>query len=46
MKKELLVIEDFNKFDLEKLYLMYDLTFLDKIRVNGVGADVYQVDED
>jgi hypothetical protein len=42
----ILVIEDFNKFDLEKLYHMYDVTFLDKIRVNGVGADVYQIDKD
>jgi hypothetical protein len=42
----ILVIEDFNKFDLEKLYTIYDMTFLDKIRVNGVGADVYQIDKD
>src|SRR5659263_66557 len=42
----ILVIEDFNKFDLEKLYIMYNMTFLDKIRVNGVGADVYQIDKD
>ena len=42
----ILVIEDFNKFDLEKLYIGYDLTFLDKIRVNGVGADIYQIDKD
>jgi len=42
----ILVIEDFNKFDLDKLYLMYDMTFLEKIRVNGVGADVYQIDKD
>jgi cbb3-type cytochrome oxidase subunit 3 len=42
----ILVIEDFNKFDLEKLYTMYDMTLLEKIRVNGVGVDVYQIDKD
>lgn len=41
----ILVIEDFNKFDLEKLYSMYDITLLKQVRVNGVGADVYQIDE-
>ena len=42
----ILVIEDFNKFDLEKLYNMYDVTLLKQIRVNGVGADVYEIDKD
>jgi 4-amino-4-deoxy-L-arabinose transferase-like glycosyltransferase len=42
----IIVLEDFNKFDLEKLDHMYDMTLLDKIRVNGVGADVYQIDKD
>jgi 4-amino-4-deoxy-L-arabinose transferase-like glycosyltransferase len=42
----ILVIEDFNKFDFEKLYSMYDLTLLEQIRVNGVGADVYQIEKD
>ncbi len=42
----ILVIEDFNKFDLEKLYSMYDVTFLKHIRVNGVGADVYKIEKD
>ncbi|PWB50383.1 MAG: hypothetical protein C3F06_12505 [Candidatus Methanoperedenaceae archaeon] len=40
----ILVIEDFNRFDLEKLYNMYDVTLLKQIRVNGVGADVYEID--
>jgi 4-amino-4-deoxy-L-arabinose transferase-like glycosyltransferase len=42
----ILVIENFNNFDLETLDIMYDIIFLDKIRVNGVGADVYQIDKD
>ena len=42
----ILVIEDFNILDLEKMYDMYNVTFLKKIRVNGVGADVYQIDKD
>ena len=42
----ILVIEDFNRFDLEKLYNMYDVTLLKQIRVNGVGADVYGIDKD
>lgn len=42
----ILVIEDFNKFDLEKMYDMYDVTFLKQIRVNGVGADVYLIEKD
>ena len=42
----ILVIEDFNKFDLEKMYNMYNVTFLKQIRVNGVGADVYLIDKD
>ena len=42
----LLVIENFNMFDLEKLYNMYNVTLLKQIRVNGVGADVYQIDKD
>lgn len=40
----ILVIENFNMFDLEKLYNMYNVTLLKQIRVNGVGADVYQID--
>lgn len=42
----ILIIENFNKFDLEKLYSMYDLTLLKQIRINGVGADVYLVEKD
>lgn len=42
----ILVIEDFNRFDLEKLYNMYDVTLLKQIRVNGVGADVYEINKD
>lgn len=41
----ILVIEDFNRFDLEKLYNKYDVTLLKQIRVNGVGADVYMIDQ-
>ncbi|MCZ7362283.1 MAG: hypothetical protein O8C58_02925 [Candidatus Methanoperedens sp.] len=41
----ILVIEDFNKFDIEKLYDMYDVRFLKKIKVKGMGVDVYQVDK-
>ncbi len=41
-----LVIEDFNKYDLEKLYTMYDVTLLKQIRVNGLGADVHKIDKD
>jgi 4-amino-4-deoxy-L-arabinose transferase-like glycosyltransferase len=42
----ILVIEDFNRFDLEKLYNMYDVTLLKQIRINGVGTDVYKIDKD
>ena len=42
----ILVIENFDMFDLEKLYNMYNVTLLKQIRVNGVGADVYQIDKD
>jgi 4-amino-4-deoxy-L-arabinose transferase-like glycosyltransferase len=42
----ILVIEDFNILDLEKMFSMYDVTFLKQIRVNGVGADVYLIDKD
>ncbi|MCX9089440.1 MAG: glycosyltransferase family 39 protein [Candidatus Methanoperedens sp.] len=42
----ILVIENFNMFDLEKLYNMYNVTLLKQIQVNGVGADVYQIDKD
>ncbi|MFZ3385484.1 MAG: glycosyltransferase family 39 protein [Candidatus Methanoperedens sp.] len=42
----ILVIEDFNMIDLEKLYNMYNVTLLKQIRVNGVGADVYQIEKD
>lgn len=42
----ILVIEDFNKFDLEKLYSMYDLTLLEQIRVNGASADVYLIEKE
>lgn len=41
----ILVIENFNIFDLEKLYNMYNVTLLKQIRVNGVGADVYLIDK-
>jgi 4-amino-4-deoxy-L-arabinose transferase-like glycosyltransferase len=42
----ILVIENFNIFDLEKLYNMYNVTLLKQIRVNGVGADVYKIEKD
>ncbi len=42
----ILVIENFDIFDLEKLYNMYNVTLLKQIQVNGVGADVYQIDKD
>jgi 4-amino-4-deoxy-L-arabinose transferase-like glycosyltransferase len=42
----ILVIEDFNRFDLEKLYNMYDVTLLKQIRVNGLGADVYEINKE
>ena len=42
----ILVIENFDMFDLEKLYNMYNVTLLKQIRVNGVGVDVYQIDKD
>ena len=42
----ILVIENFDMFDLEKLYSMYNVTLLKQIRVNDVGADVYQIDKD
>ncbi len=42
----ILVIEDFNIIDLEKLYNMYNVTLLKQVRVNGVGADVYQIEKD
>ncbi|MDL5503051.1 MAG: hypothetical protein QSU88_07535, partial [Candidatus Methanoperedens sp.] len=42
----ILIIENFNMFDLEKLYNMYNVTLLKQIRVNGVGADIYQIDKD
>jgi len=41
----ILVIENFNKFDLEKLSHIYYMTILDNIRVNGVGLDVYQIEK-
>lgn len=41
----ILVIEDFNRFDLEKVYNMYDVTLMKQIRVNGVGADVYKIEK-
>ncbi|HMB45782.1 MAG TPA: glycosyltransferase family 39 protein [Candidatus Methanoperedens sp.] len=42
----ILVIEDFNRYDLEKLYTMYDVTLLKHIRVNGLGADVYEINKE
>ena len=42
----ILIIEDFNRFDLEKIHNMYDVTLLKQIRVNGVGADVYKIDKE
>ncbi len=42
----IVVIEDFNRVDLERIYDLYEVTLLKQIKVNGVGVDVYLIDKD
>lgn len=39
----ILIIEHFNKYDLERLHYMYNVRFVKRISVRGAGADVYWI---
>lgn len=39
----ILIIEHFNKYDLERLYDMYNVRFIKRISVHDAGADVYWI---